>query len=432
MRSGIRIRIGAALVVFMLLTWFVAVSSQTASQKQYALITQAVNLINDGIYIRAVPLLEEAVGLNAIYTDTAEESLKYAYLALSDTRGFSRKYTALLDRQISRRDAGADIFAEAANYYLSKSRVTEALDILKAGMDRTGDDGLYALYESNRYAYETIRTSYSRISAIHAGFVRVEKDGLVGIARSDGTILIPCQYEKVSTFGVDRAIVLHDGVAFAVDRNNNRIAISREAVNDIGNLSENRIALNIDGAWQRASADLTMGTASFEYIGTYSGGYAAAKIEGRWGVVDIGTNWLVPPEYDDVIMDELGRCYGQGALFVRLGEQVYLFSHGQLDRTPFENARPFSDEGYAAVSRNGKWGFIDTGGNIVIDLIYDDALSFGQHLAAVKIGDVWGYISIYGEVVIEPKFIEAKSFSHGMAPVLAERGWQILRLKEYK
>jgi hypothetical protein len=69
---------------------------------------------------------------------------------------------------------------------------------------------------------------------------------------------------------------------------------------------------------------------------------------------------------------------------------------------------------------------------VKIPFIYDDALSFGEHLAAVKIGELWGYISLYGHIVIEPVFFDAKSFSNGSAPVLTGRGWQLITLLEYK
>jgi len=163
----------------------------------------------------------------------------------------------------------------------------------------------------------------------------------------------------------------------------------------------------------------------------YSGGYAAAKTGGRWGVVGLSDSWLIPAEFDEVIQDELGRCYAQGAVFVRRNGIVYLFSNGTYMDEYYEDARPFSEEGYAAVKKNGKWGFIDRYGTIAIPFTFDDALSFGQHLAAVKIGEYWGYISIYGHVVIEATFLDAKSFSKGSAPVLTDRGWQILTLLEY-
>lgn len=67
-----------------------------------------------------------------------------------------------------------------------------------------------------------------------------------------------------------------------------------------------------------------------------------------------------------------------------------------------------------------------------IDFQFDDALSFGQHLAAVKVDGTWGYVSLSGELVIEPQFIAAKSFYHGSAPVQTRDGWRFITLEEYR
>ena len=63
---------------------------------------------------------------------------------------------------------------------------------------------------------------------------------------------------------------------------------------------------------------------------------------------------------------------------------------------------------------------------------YDEALSFGQHLAAVKVGENWGYISLSGELVIPAQFQGAKSFSNGSAPVLDRERWRFITLLEYR
>lgn len=432
MKRAERILIGAGFLLLLIISWIVVVNSKSPVEKQRELMRQAAELINDGIYIRAVPLLEEAAGYNTAYTLQAESELKRVYLALIDQRGFSRKYTGLLERQMSRRNAEPGLFAEAANYYLGISRISDALATLKTGIERTGSEELIALYENNRYAYEMSRTSYEYVAAIYGTTVQVRIDGLWGLARADGILLIPCEYDKISTFSVDRAIVWKDNEIFAVDRNNNRVAKLNNAAADFGNFADNRIPVLVDGNWLRATGDFDLGTAVFEQIGMYSEGYAAAKTNGKWGVVDLSLNWLLPAEYDEIIQDELGRCYARGAVFARKDDTVYLFAGGEQVGETFEDARPFSDEGFAAVRKNGKWGFVDVNGTVMIDFLFDDALSFGQHLAAVKIGEFWGYISMQGRIVIEPVFILAKSFSNGSAPVLTQRGWQFITLIEYK
>ena len=407
-------------------------NSRSDAEKQKDLMEQAFAFINDEVYLRAVPLLEEAAGYNAPLTGAAEEELKKAYLALIDTRGYKRKYTNLLETQMSRADAHAGVFAEAANYYLSISKTIDALGVLKTGIEKTGSELLITLYEQNRYAYEVNRTYYEEVSAIYGKTVGVRRDGLWGLASSDGVLRIPCEYEQISTYSGDRLIVKKDDEIYAVNLDNNRVARLREAAADFGNFANDRIPLLIEGSWRRATGEFEIGATSFEQLGMYSEGYAAAKMDNKWGVIDLSLNWLIPAEYDEIIQDELGRCYAQGAVFVRRDGVVYLLVGGVQVGDAYENARPFSGEGYAAVKRNGKWGFTDTTGTVVVDFKFDDALSFGQHLAAVKQGEYWGYISLYGDIVIETVFHGAKSFSNGSAPVLTERGWQFITLLEYK
>ena len=433
MKKGSRILAAAGCLLLLIMSWFLTVTSKSADQRQLELVQTAVKLMQDGIYIRAVPLLEEASSMNAAHTQEAEEELKIAYLELLGNRGFGRRYVSLLEKQMSRRDAKPGVFVEAAAYYLENSRISDALKVLKAGIEQTGSPDLIAMYEVNRYATEMSRTSYEYVAAIHGSTVQVQADGLWGIAESDGVLLIPCEYEKISTFDAGSAVVMRNGEVYAVDKNNNRIArLYERGASDIGNFANGRIPVFIGGVWRRSTGDLAPGNLMFEQIGMYSGGYAAAKVDGKWGVIGMSSEWLIEPLYDGIIRDELGKCYAQGAVFVQTGGEVYLFIGNRRVGEAYEDARPFSAEGYAAVKREGIWGYIDNAGNPAIDFQFQDALSFGQHLAAVEQNGAWGYINLSGTVVIQPQFIEAKSFSNGSAPVLTERGWQFITLIEYK
>lgn len=73
----------------------------------------------------------------------------------------------------------------------------------------------------------------------------------------------------------------------------------------------------------------------------------------------------------------------------------------------FEEARPFRGKGLAKVKIGGKWGFIDTKGNWIVQPKYRFALDFTNNgLAAVGSPDVGGpmnlgYINSVGEVVLQ-------------------------------
>lgn len=432
MRRGKRILIGIGCVLLLLLSWAAAVTAKSDTQKQAELLAQAAAYTEDEIYILAVPLLEEAAGYRTERTPEAEAALKEVYLHLLTQSGYSNKYVDLLEKQMAREGADPAVFAEAGQFYLAQKRVTQALEILKTGVERTGDEALTRMYEDNRYQYTMGTNYYQDVTISCAGAIQVKENGRWGLASASGGGVIPCEYDKIGTYSGGRVFVLKDGVISAVDSHNNRVALLHGSASDFGSLAEDRASLKVEEGWVLTDSNFTIGSRVFEEIGMYSGGYAPAKQGGKWGLINTsGSEWLIPPEYDDMIRDELGQCMAQDAVFVRQGQQVFLLVGGEQAAGPYDDARPFSD-GWAAVEKDGKWGFIDTAGEVRIDYQFDDALSFGQHLAAVKVGDLWGYVSLYGEVVITPQFLAAKSFYGGSAPVRTRDGWRFITLLEYR
>lgn len=432
MKRGARILAGLACVALLLISWVMAINVRSDEDKQLELIAQADSYLKDEIYILAAPLLEEAIGYQTEHTLAAEETLKDVYLHLIDQTGYSKKYTNLLDKQMDRTGASVEVFREAAEYYLGLGKESDAFTVLTKGIAATGSEELVRLYESVRYSYKMGRFAYDDVTAFYNGAIQVKLEDHWGLATASG-LVIPCEYDHISTYSSAKAFVSKDGVISAVDIANNRVLLLHGEATDFGNYAQDRVALLTSDGWKVASGSLAMGSITFDALGTYSNGGVAAKEKGgKWGVLDgTGGAWLVEPLYDGIVCDELGRCYAQNAIFVQESGGVRLVVGGERVGELYEDARPFAD-GWAAVKKNGKWGFIDTQGTVQIAYQFDDALSFGQHLAAVKVDGAWGYVSLYGEVVIEPAFLEAKSFSDGSAPVLTESGWKFITLVEYR
>ena len=64
---------------------------------------------------------------------------------------------------------------------------------------------------------------------------------------------------------------------------------------------------------------------------------------------------------------------------------------------------------------DGKWGYIDRTGQMVIEPAFDSALPFSYGLAVVIVNDQAGYIDDTGKIVIQPQFYRARGFSDGLA-----------------
>lgn len=432
MKIGKRIGICIACAALIALSWIIALQAKSDTQKQSELLERAEAYLEDEVYVRAEPLLEEATGYRGAYTEQCEARLKEVYLALIEQQGYARKYTALLDKQMARKNAPEAVYEEAALYYLDRGKVKEGLAALQQGVKKLGSQRLEELYESNRYIYTVGRNVYEDVTTTANGAIQVKQDGLWGLASADGTLVVPCEYGKVSTYWDGEVIVKKDSVISGVNVDNNRLVLLHEQADDFGNYSQGRASLHLADGWHNADGEFTIGQTTYDAIGMFSGGYAAACLGGRWGVMDLSGNWYIPAQYDEIIMDELGRCWGQGAVFARRGGQIILLVNGQETEHRYDNARPFGESGYAAVERDGAWGFITPEGEEVIPFSFDDALSFSQHLAAIETDGGWGYVSLQGKVVIEPIFRQAKSFYDGSAPIYTVDGWEFITLKEYE
>ena len=88
----------------------------------------------------------------------------------------------------------------------------------------------------------------------------------------------------------------------------------------------------------------------------------------------------------------------------------------------YEDAQDFS-EGLAAVQQDGKWGFIDKTGQMIIAPTYEEAQSFHEGMAAVKLNGLWGFLNTSGELVIPAQYDTVQNFSEGVAPVEQNDTW---------
>ncbi len=70
----------------------------------------------------------------------------------------------------------------------------------------------------------------------------------------------------------------------------------------------------------------------------------------------------------------------------------------------------------------GKIGFVDAYGDFKIAPIFDDALPFSDGFAAVKVDDQWGFVNANGDIVISPRFRHAFYFQQGIGMAESDQG----------
>jgi len=82
----------------------------------------------------------------------------------------------------------------------------------------------------------------------------------------------------------------------------------------------------------------------------------------------------------------------------------------------YDMAGPFCN-GLARVKLKGKWGYIDTTGNVVVPPKYNEVQNFSDGIARVRLGQKWGLVDTTGQELIKPTFEWIYEFVNGKAKV---------------
>lgn len=174
-------------------------------------------------------------------------------------------------------------------------------------------------------------------------------------------------------------------------------------------------------------------TPQFQEAGDFNEGTASVRVGDRWGVINRGGKFIVPPKYDsaDSFIDGIGMAFSNRNKESRIytpddpefppapNPGIILFDKkgrviGKFKFFPFG----LYAEGFITVQvAEDAFGFLDKTGNLVIEPRFNRADNFSEGLCHVQINEKWGYIDKTGRIVIEPKYEWAEKFSEGLGRV---------------
>jgi hypothetical protein len=165
----------------------------------------------------------------------------------------------------------------------------------------------------------------------------------------------------------------------------------------------------------------------FETARDFSEGLAYVEAKDFKGFVDRSGKVVIRMAY------RFAKDFHEGLAAVGMSDRPNDNDWGYIDRSgklvikqQFSFADDFS-EGLAGVEVNGKYGFIDGHGTMLIPPRFDlmreerhpgrtvNSGRFVDGLACVRVGELVGYIDRKGEFVIRPQFTHAQDFSEGLA-----------------
>jgi len=184
--------------------------------------------------------------------------------------------------------------------------------------------------------------NYDEVGATWSEFIVVKKNNLYGAVDKNGEIKIPLIYENKFT-QFPPFIVQKEGKFGLVDRENKTL-IPFE-YDDI-----KKDKLNEDVKYR-------------------------IKQNGLWGVIDNDFNLILPPKYEDIELNP----FQANKNYAIVAKDFYW---GLIDRNEkfiipaeYESVTLFDENGLASIKKDGKWGKIDSDGNIKLKPTYPNLTS---------------------------------------------------------
>lgn len=252
-----------------------------------------------------------------------------------------------------------------------------------------------------------IQPQFTDANDFKNGYAAVRSGSLWGFINTKGNYIIEPQFKDAKNFENDAARVKSDKGWIFVNIQNKTFPSSPDQYEIRKDFSDGMAYILKDKlfGYINNKGEIVI-QAQFQDVGNFNNGYAPVFIEKQWGYINKSGDYMVNPKF------EVAKEFKDGMALVKdKTGYFYLNTAGQeIGKSAGYNVKYNFSDGYARIIQNGKWGFIDQSGKVVIDAQYEKAEDFSNGFAAVLSNGKWGYINKSGELIIDFKFRRAYSF----------------------
>ena len=303
--------------------------------------------------------------------------------------------------------------------YLKNSLVTTK-DEKKGLVDNSGN----VIIENKYEQIEALTDKYEN------GYIVKDNSGKYGLINYNKKQILECKYNEIKhVAGNDKYVVKQDNELNLIDADGNILLINKfEDVVSIDN--ENLIIKNENNYGVMNTEGETKIEPKYEYLKyLFDGNYIARK-DGKYGIIDINDKTILDFQYYNIsYMSEEGfieaedidgktnimnnkfeiKCKGIISEINSKYDYIKLRENGEYKYYNFKLEEKTAQDVFPANTlflskENGKYGFVNKKGIVVVNYIYDDATEQNDYgYAAVKKDGKWGAIDSKGEVVLEPQ-----------------------------
>ncbi len=297
-------------------------------------------------------------------------------------------------------------------------------------------DGKYGIMDNQ--GKEIIKPQYAEITNLgndkNAGFIITNELGKQGIVNYFNQPVLEAKYDEVTKiYGNNAYVVKQAGKQIVVDKEGKEILNTGfEEVKQILKNTENGIIFTNGGKYGVMNL---LGTVTippqYEELQEAKTGLLIAKKDGKYGVIDIQMQSKIEFNYISINYNEKADIYiaeksdysndiidnifniRQIGILLELNDEKGYIALRQDDEDKYYNLK-FEEKNKTEIytknslfksKKDGKYGFVDKDGKVIVDYEYDDATEQNEYgYAGIKKDGKWGAIDHNGTVVQEPTY----------------------------
>lgn len=299
-------------------------------------------------------------------------------------------------------------------------------------VEKNGRIGL--VDDNGRLIIETIYTEIKPLGKESLdGYIVKSEEGKYGVIGASGDQKLECNYGKIEQIVGNNLYVVKEGEKQKLI-NSKGTTILEEGFEQIKQILKDskEIIFVKDGLYGVMTTKGTVTIANeYEDLKQLDNGYIVAKKEGKYGIIDSQNNEKLYFNYSSINYNkELGIYIAEdinlkssiinkdfevkliGILSELNTEAKYIkmyinneYKYYNLQFEEKQNTEILKGNTIFLSKKNGKYGYVDSNGEVLVDYIYDDATEqnkFGY--AAVQKSGKWGSIDKNGQVVVKPTY----------------------------
>ena len=276
----------------------------------------------------------------------------------------------------------------------------------------------------NEFGKEMIEPIYEDASFFSDGFASVAQNGNYGYISKSGNVAINFRYKDAEAFHNGFAIVMKDSLYGLIDKNGETVI--QHLYDELSETEKDIfIAAKKDkyGYIKRNGTPVT--PFDFDLANDFINGLAIISKVDKYGLINSQGQYVIPPVFDEIV-------YLNDTLFKALNddEKWGLLNYKSDTILPFiyDAIGEFSEH-RLLIAKNGKCGYVDEFGSIVIPIsyTYSSALlttgQFKNGYASVRQKERSMLIDTTGKIFKLKDFDECKRPGLGLVPVRKMKKW---------